>query len=202
MASIPQITIDQQYASVGIEITQAQMKITLPKVEMQLEREMPEMSVEYQNPEFKLNWRKVRSESGLKPPVELSRAYTVRTSNKAVCGISEAAGDVGYISQVEKGGNRIAELTRHKTIKTAQAEINLSSKPQSLPEVEWTPGAVNINWTRGSLNVDWVGNYMPEVVIDPPFSIEIFLREKPYIKIMVEDGTAPATSGTIVDKQL
>lgn len=169
---------------------------------MQISQEMPEMSIETQRPEFKLNWRKVRSESGLKPPIELARAYASTGMQKASAATAQTARDGDFVADVTKPGNRIAQIARRKTIKTQQAEINLSSMPKSTPEVEWSPGSVNINWTKGSLSVDWVGDYMPEVIIDPPFSIEIYLREKPYIKIMVEDGTMPSAAGAIVDTHL
>lgn len=169
---------------------------------MQVDRTDPEFEVESQRPEFKLNWKKVYAESGLKRPRDLSKAGLSSAVTKAAQGATESVHDGDFLSKVTQPGNRVAQLARQKTIKTQQAEINLSSMPRSQPEVEWTPGAVNINWTRGSLSIDWVGEYMPEVVIDPPFSIEIFLREKPYIKIMVEDGTAPMGAGTIIDQHL
>lgn len=202
MAGISSIIIDQQFAALGIEVTPAQMKITTQRQQMEISRERPEMSLEYRLPEFKLNWGKVRAESGLKPPSDMARTIADKGSAGARSGTSEAANDGDYLGNVKAGGNRVAQLSRHKTIKTAQAEINLSSMPQSLPEVEWSAGVVNINWTKGALNVDWTGDYMPEIVIDPPFSIEIFLREKPYIKIMVEDGAAPAGPGSIIDARL
>ena len=200
---MPSIVIDQSYGSMGIEITNAQMKITTPRPEMEVTWEPPEMSMDSQRPAFKLNWKKVRSESGLKPPMEFTNATSGNGIHIAGLGTAQAVRDGDYIGKVEEPGNRIAQLARRKTIKTAQAEINLSSMPKSLPEVEWSPGFVNISWSRGSLSVDWVGEYMPEVIIDPPFSIDIYLREKPYIKIMVEDGEVPMYGpGVLVDEQL
>lgn len=202
MAGIPSIIIDQSFGSLGIEMTQAQMKITTPRPQMEVSRQDPEMSVDSQAPEFTLNWKKVRSESGLKPPKEFTDSYAGSGIHIAGEGTKEAAQDGNFLGKVTAKGNRVAQLARHKTIKTSQTEINLSSMPKSMPEVEWNPGFLNINWTRGSVNIDWVGEYMPEVVIDPPFSIEIFLREKPYIKIMVEDGIVESGTGLVVDKKL
>lgn len=202
MASIPSIVIDQQYGALGIEMTQAQMKITMPKLAMEVERQDPEFDVESQRPEFKLNWKKVYAESGLTRPKDFSKKVKTAGLNKVAKGTYDSVKDGDYLAKVQNPGNRVAQLARQETIKTQQAEINLSSMPRSTPEVEWTPGSVNINWTRGALSIDWVGDYMPEVVIDPPFSIEIFLREKPYIKIMVEDGTAPVGAGTLIDQHL
>ena len=202
MVSLPNIVIDQQFGALGIEITPAQMKITTPNPKMQITSEAPEMTVENQMPEFKLNWTKVRAESGLKTPDLLAKSLASDAVRTAEEGTVDAVHDGDYIAKVQERGNRIAKLSHQKTIRTEQVEINLSSIPQSLPEVEWDRGYVHINWTRGTLNIDWVGDYMPEVVVDPPFSVEIYLREKPYIKVMVEDGTMPIGTGAIVDQQL
>ena len=202
MAGMPSIIINQQFASLGIEITQAQMKITTPRPQMQVVSEPPEMTIETRAPKFKLNWKKVRSESGMKAPTELAQSIGQTGIHIAGDGTKQTVKDGDYLKKVELGGNRIAQLSRQKTIKTAQAEINLSTMPQSLPEVEWEPGFIDIVWSRGNFKIDWIGEYMPEVVIDPMFSIEIFLREKPYIKVTVEDGTGPYDPGGIVDRRL
>lgn len=204
MAGTPRLVIDQQYAVLGIEMTPAQMKITVPRPEMQITRENPEFSTEYQTPEFKLNWKKTDVNFSPDYSVNRARVYEGRAhiADENAVNMSKNGKNRKGINSSVSNVNHIAQMTRHKTIKTARAEINLKSMQQRNPEVEWSPGAIKINWTKGSLNVNWVGEYMPEVVIDPPFSIEIFLREKPYITVMVEDGAAPEGAGAIVDRRL
>lgn len=204
MATIPSIVIDQGFGSLGIELTPAQMKITTPRPEMQITNEPAEIAIEQQFPEFKLNWKRDHAAAAIKVPSQ--RPHTVAPPSQAQVQIQAAMndtiGDSDKLGIARAKGTRNAQRARQKSIKLDQVEINLNSVSKNSPEVEWTPGVININWTRGSLSVDWVGEYMPQVVIDPPFSIDVFLREKPYIKIMVEDGSAPGTAGSYIDMRL
>lgn len=203
MAGIPRLIIDQQYAVLGIEMTQAQMKITTQRPEMQITRENPEFTTESKAPEFKLNWKKSNVEFRPSFTANRARVYESKAHVSGENAVTPSKGGrnrKGMASAIT--ASRISQTAKHKTIKTALAEINLKSIPQNRPQVEWSRGEVKINWTKGSLNVNWVGEYMPEIVIDPPFSIEIFLREKPYITVTVEDGEAPEGAGTLVDRCL
>ena len=200
MAAIPNIVIDQGFGSLGIEMTPAQMKITTPRPEMQITNEPAEISIEQQLPELKVNWTKDRSLPVVKPS-SLSARHVASQSHVKI-DMNEPVGDSDQLGVARARGTRNAMRSRQKSIRMEQVEINLNSVQKHSPEVEWTPGVININWTRGSLCVDWVGEYMPQVVIDPPFSIDVYLQEKPYIKIIVEDGTAPGVAGSYIDMRL
>ena len=201
MATIPSIIIDQSFGSLGIELTPAQMRITTPRPEMQITSEPAEITIEQQSPEFKVNWKPVQAA----PPVVKSPRPPARVVAPEIQPQQETltpVGDSDKLGSARARGIRNSQRARQKSIKMEHVQINLNSVPKSAPEVEWTPGVINVNWTRGSLNVDWIGEYMPQVVIDPPFSIDVFLREKPYIKIMVEDGTVPGAAGSYIDMSL
>lgn len=166
---------------------------------MQITNEPAEFSVEQQFPELKVNW-----ESDYSAPVTTSRVrhQHFAAQNQVQIKTLDEVSEGDKLGVARARGTRNAQRSRQKSIKMEQVEINLNSVPKSSPKVEWTPGVININWTRGSLSVDWVGEYMPQVVVDPPFSIDVYLREKPYIKIMVEDGTAPGAAGSNLDMRL
>ena len=200
MATIPSIIIDQSFGSLGIELTPAQMRITTPRPEMQITNEPAEITIEQQSPEFKVNWKREATAPVVKPPRPPAR--NVAADILPQVGPKNPVGDNDELGIARARGIRNSQRARQKSIKMEHVQINLNSVPKSTPEVEWTPGVINVNWTRGSLNVDWIGEYMPQVVIDPPFSIDVFLREKPYIKIMVEDGTVPGAAGSYIDMSL
>ena len=167
---------------------------------MQITSEPAEFSIDQQSPEFKVNWKKEYT-----PPVAApSRPplHAVAADNKVQIKTAEPVADSDKLDSARARGIRNSQRARQKSIKLDYVQINLNSVPKSTPEVEWTPGVINVSWTRGSLSVDWIGEYMPQVVVDPPFSIDVYLREKPYIKIMVEDGTVPGGAGSYVDVSL
>jgi len=197
LASIPSIIIDQSFGSLGIELSPAQMRIVTPRPEMQIINEPAELTIEHQIPEFKVNWKKTQV-----PQATPARVATHNTAADILPQESVAAGDNDKMSSARARGIIHSQRARQKSIKMDNVQVNLNSVPKATPEVEWTPGVINVNWTRGSLSVDWIGEYMPQVVVDPPFSIDVFLREKPYIKIMVEDGTAPGAAGSVIDMSL
>ena len=200
MSTIPSIVIDQSFGSLGIELTPAQMRITTPRPEMQITGEPPEITIEQQAPQFKVNWKKEYTAPIVKPPRPPARV--VATDNQVQINTPGTVGDSDKLNSARARGIRNSQRARQKLIKMEHVQINLNSVPKSTPEVEWTPGVINVNWTRGSLHVDWIGEYMPQVVVDPPFSIDVYLREKPYIKIMVEDGTMPGIAGSHIDMSL
>ena len=200
MATIPSIVIDQSFGSLGIELTAAQMRITTPRPEMQITNEPPEVTIENQAPEFKVNWKRETA-----PPVVRAPRPPVRTvaaDSQVNIESPKPVGDSDKLNSARARGIRNSQRSRQKSIKMDNVQINLNSVPKNKLDVEWTPGVINVNWTRGSLSVDWIGEYMPQVVVDPPFSIDVYLREKPYIKIMVEDGTVPDVAGSYIDMSL
>lgn len=202
MVSMPSIIIDQSYGSLAIEITHAQMKITNNRPEMKITREDPSLTVESEMPEFKVNWQKVRNESGLPSPSEIARRNRAKSIESIGTGTSRTVNEGNTLGDVVHKGNRVANIERQKTIRSSHLEVNFGTMPQSMPEVEWSKGYVNIDWSKGDLIVDFIGDYMPEVALDPPFSIDIYLKEKPYIRIMVNDGEAPGATGNLVNQVL
>lgn len=187
MPGIPRISIEQQMAAIGVNTTPAQLSITSPRPQMKVNNTPPEMDFTQETPEFTVNWKQVRNESGLKNP----NALTLSLRDSAKIQVTEyisgqvASGD--YLGRVETPGNRVANEARGKNMETAQKDINLGTMPQSLPQVSWDPGEIDINWTNHQFKIQWEGEYMPEVKLEPPYSVEIFLRDKPYIRISVEE---------------
>lgn len=196
------MVIDQQLASIGIEVTNAQMKITTPHPSMTISNEAPTMTVERQDPEFKLDWEQVRAESGLKTPARLSRHVRDTGRKQVMDYIAKTAQDGDYLADVTSPGDRVAQLARQHTQQRNTKQINIASMPSSLPKVDWTPGSLDISWSRHKFTIEVSGNYMPEMLLDPPYSVEVFLRTSPYFKITVEEGPDPFVPGVVVDKNI
>ena len=203
MASIPKITIEQQMAAIGVEVTPAKIHISQQRPVMHISTETPQMSVERKDPSFKVNRKKINTESGLKPPDEILKDISVNSINTALEFTNTTAKEGEFLSDVTKRGNRIAQIARSKNLKKAlETEVNIASVPKSVPEVIWDPGYMRINWSNHSVTIEWDGEYMPEMTVDPPYSVEVFLRNKPYFRITVEEGTDPYEAGKRVDKVL
>jgi hypothetical protein len=74
--------------------------------------------------------------------------------------------------------------------------------PKSRPEVIWDKGHMSINWSKHSILIDWDGEYMPELTVDPKYSIEVFLRTEPYFRVSVEEMVDPSMPGRFVDQAI
>ena len=205
MSNIQKIVIDQQFAEVGVRSTPAKMHITLPQMEMQIKTESPHMEIERKAPTFKVNWKKVRSESGLKSPSEITTAYRDAGRAGAHKGAKTAVEDGNFLGDAaKKPGDRVAKLAHNKAMAAVmkRKQSNIGLMPKNRPEVEWDKGYMRINWSKHSIVIDWDGEFMPQLTIDPKYSLEIFLRTEPYFRVRVEDMVDPNMPGRIVDRAI
>ena len=202
MAGINRINIDQQLAELGIRSTPAKMNITMRRMKMKITSEVPKMQIERHTPTFKVNRRKINSESGLKAPLELARDYRDRGRDGALRGTKTAVEDGNFLGETKIRGDRVGQLARNKTMSSIlkKQQLNIGLMPKNRPEVKWDQGSMSINWTRHSLLIDWDGEYMPQLSIDPKYSVEVFLRTEPHFSVTVEELIDPGSPGRYVDK--
>ncbi len=202
MSTISQLQIEQQRAVIEIKTTNAAVQISTPRPQMRIigGNQPPQMQMEMQDPEFEVDWQRVRSESGLTPVIAKTKEIAGETQQLMLEYTSEAANDGSYLSQIEMGGNRVAQLAKQKTYAEGQTDINLGLMPQSQPNIQWTPGNISINWENSQLEVEWDGEFLPSVTVEP-HSVEIFLRDRPYIKITVVESAILSSVGRQVDME-
>ena len=203
MASIHKISIDQQIAEIGVKSTPARLNISMPRMQMRITTEAPKMEIESQAPSFRINRKKINSESGLKGAVELSRDYRDQGRAGAMRGTRQAVSDGNFLGELRRPGDRVGQLARSKTMNRIlkNKEINIGLMPRSRPEVVWEKGQMSINWSKHSILIDWDGEYMPQLTIDPKYSVEVFMRTEPYFRVTVEE-MAPSTIGRYVDQAI
>jgi len=204
MSSIKKLSIDQQFAEIGVHSSPARMRISRPAMQMKITTQSPRMEVSRKAPSFKMNRKKINSESGLKPPVELSKSYRDAGRTGALKGTRNAGDEGDFLGNQKIPGDRLAKLSRQKTMAAAtkKQDLNIGLMPKTSPEVVWDKGSMSINWSKHSIVIDWDGEYMPQVTIDPKYSIEIYLRTEPYFRVRVEDLVDPSRPGRYVDQAI
>jgi hypothetical protein len=116
------------------------------------------MNVERKAPSFKVDWKKVWAQSGRRSPQHLKN-YMVQTSRSKVDNaIRRIAQNGDYMLALENYVNTkrspIAELSI-QGMNNDRVETNISSMPQSSPDVVWDPGYVRIEWTAGDVQIEW-----------------------------------------------
>ena len=201
MAGISRITIDQQLAEIGVNITPAKLHIERGRMQMKISTESSQMEIEQQEPTFKVNREKINNESGLKTPEAVTMAYRDEGKSGAMRGARTAKDDGNFLGETRNRGDRVARLAHNKAMsRMGKKQTNLDLMPKSLPEVEWSKGSMRINWSKHSVVIDWDGEYMPKLTVDPRYSIEVFLRTEPYFHVSVQTDPGPNAPGNIVDK--
>ncbi|NLL39955.1 MAG: hypothetical protein GX254_10280 [Clostridiales bacterium] len=199
---ISRIKIDQQFAQIGIKITPAKLNIKMPKQKMKIVQEDPQMEINIERPTFEINMKKVRNEMGFRDPMTLMREIRNTAIDKTYNYISQTVNDGNQMAKVEQKGNRIAGVYRSKSLKQSQKGINIGLMPKELPEIVWSKGSIDIKWTSRKFKIEWEGECRPEIIVDPKHSVEVYLREKPYIKIIIEDAEAQESNGRLIDAKL
>ena len=204
MASIQNLTIDQQLAEIGLKVSHAKMRIDIPRMQMKITTELPQMEIEWKAPSFKVNRKKINNESGLKAPLEISREYRDKGLAAALKSAKTAGEEGDFLGDLRIRGSRMAKLSRSKTMASAtrKKQLELELMPKSSPEVEWDKGYMRINWSKHSIVIDWDGDYMPQLTIDPKYAVEIFMRTEPYFQVTVENTADPNSPGKYVDRAI
>jgi len=204
MPGIQKIKIDQQLAEIGLQITPAHMSINRPRLKMKITTEPSRMEIESQSPSFKVNRKKINSESGLKSPIEMVSSYKNAGRAAALKAMKTSGKEGDFLGNTRIRGDRIAKLSRSKAMKSAtkKKQIDLQLMPKSSPEVEWDKGYMRINWSKHSVVIDWDGEYMPQVTVDPKYSVEVYMRTEPYFRVMIEGPDDPGMPGKYVDRAI
>jgi hypothetical protein len=202
--SAPRIAIEQQAAEIGINNTPAKMRITKHQLRMKIKSENARMEIDRKAPTFRINRKKINSESGLKGPSELTMAFRDAGRAAALSGARIAKEDGNFLGNLKEPGDRVARLAHTKALQraTKKRQTNIGLMPKSLPEVEWDKGYIRVNWSKHQLIIDFDGEYLPQVSLEPRHSVEIYLRTKPYFRVMVEEGDVPSATGNYVDQAI
>jgi len=202
MASIQKVVIDQQIAQLGIRSTPARLNIKSPRMQMKITTEPSQMKIERRAPTFKINRKKINSESGLKAPLEVAKEYRDKGKTGAFRGTKTAVDDGNFLGETRRKGDRVGQLARNKAMSAVlkKQQLNIGLMPKESPEVVWDAGSMSINWSRHSILIDWDGEFMPQLTVDPKYSVEVFLRTEPYFRVSVEAMIDPGMPGRYVDQ--
>ncbi|MCL1816352.1 MAG: DUF6470 family protein [Clostridiales bacterium] len=204
MPSIPQINIEQQAARIGITTTRAKVEVVdVPRPKMRIVSEKPRMEIEHKSPAFRLDRQRKRIEvpmpakSRVVLPTAAARSKTRRLPADASREVSHNPGSDYSGTLVNSGA-----LELNKSINDYTLSANIETIEQNMANIEWEEGYINISWSNAQIQIEWNDeNPLPKFSVEP-HSVEIFLREKPYIKVKVADEVIAALDAPKVDKKI
>ena len=203
MSDIPKIHVEQQAALIGIQTINAKVEVSAnARPRMRIASERPRMEIERKAPSFKVESQRVRGERPTltrttPPPANaVTRAKTLRPAADITLEGEKLNPAVGSAAI----NNTALELS--KAISDYTNSGNTTSLHDHMPSVEWEAGYINITWSNAQMQIEWdQGDYLPSFSVEP-HSVEIFLREKPYIKITVSDEVIAAMYGPQMDEKV
>jgi len=200
--SLLRVRIDQQRAEIGINSSPARMRIRKPQGQMSIRNEPTRLQIDTKAPSFNVNQQKIRNESGLKAPLDLAKDFRNTGKQAALRGARQNKDDGNFIANPNIPGDKsIPQLAKTKAMaEFRNRDINIGLMPASPAEIQWEKGQINMNWSKHSLVVDYNSEFMPEVTLDPMYSVEVFLRTQPYFRVSVEEMTPSGSPGRYIDQ--
>lgn len=195
MPDMPIINIEQQAARIGIHTTNAKVHASTPRPKMRIISERPRMEVERQQPVFKVKQQPANYQAPPPPAPAPATQNTAQYAADKALGGDYAAGTDGNAPSMSVPTLKLSKAHYDS------ASIKNQSVQQSLPSIEWEKGYINISWSHAQMQIEWDGEYLPSFAVEP-HAVEIFLRERPYIKITVSDEVIAAMFGPQIDQEV
>ena len=184
-----------------INTEKAKLSIIHPKPKMRIRSVPARMVINSKKSTFKVNWQKVRNESGLPSPSAQVQQQEQRAKDTVMDIIARTVEEGNQMAMNYTHRNEIAEVQKQRAMLNLP-EINLGSMPQSSPEVEWDIGTIQIEWSNHELNIDWdMDDYRPKITVDP-HSVEIRVHNARDVKITYLDKGDVHERGKKVDKKV
>jgi hypothetical protein len=190
-----------------LEVTsrRAQMEITNRIRRFSVKRVAPKMTVERKAPSFKVDWNRVWAQSGRRSPTHLKNYLVQNSRRKVDQAIQRTVSNGSHMQQIEtyRGTNRnpVGEIAWQNYLNDSAVEVNVSSMPETRPDVVWDPGYVRIEWSTGELQIEWDDNFHPDVKVTP-HSVEIRLSAHPEVRIGVVEKNVSKYHGRKVNKKV
>ena len=201
MSRIPTIKIEQQYAEIGVNNNHAQLRINNPRKQMRVTNDAPNMDFESTMP--KVSKKKTNSGPGVKSPAALPAEINTRGRGGVAGSTRKALEDGSYPGEFMEPGEKVANQGRSRAAENFQShQFNIGLTPEDPAEISWEKGQMRVSWSSHSLVIDWDGDYMPQVSVDPPHSVEVYLRTKPYFRVLVEENVPLTDFGAQVDQRI
>lgn len=183
--TLMRINITEQRAQLGLNITRSNLNIANPRAEIQLNQQPSQIQIDKEYPSFSIDGQRLRNETGLASTGVLAGNFAAQGRQAAMQGIARWAneGDLMASHQIA-GSDPIPVIARNASMaRLGPIEINIGLMPQSIPELEWDTGYVNINFTNHDIRVNSDGTNTAQITLHPRHAVSAYLETPPHINI-------------------
>ena len=198
---IPRLRIEQQMAKIGIKVQHAQLHMDMPDMSMEINWKPPKMTVNRESAGIALNMDEVKANLGLKNNDQLKDDVVTKAYQAAKEGTQKIVKTAAYVGDVTiHGQNKIGAAARNKMLEYIDTDMGHSSVPPGI-EMDGYPGSLAIDWAKGEISIDFKGGGMANGYVDPPCSVEVYLKQRPNVRISLAEGSILPTTGRRVSLQ-
>lgn len=181
---IPQITIHQQFAQIGLKIQPAIQQIKTENSQVNVQSEPSQVSIKYKNPDIKVDWQPVRDDLGFKKPNTLAKEIRNNGQQKTYEMIGQMARDGDRLGNIASGERNVAgNLAKEKFFRDAEVETTLRAIPTKGPSYDVSVYPPKIEMHQGTVKVN--PNDIAPVIDYKVGDVEGYLLQKPRVDISI-----------------
>ncbi len=190
-----------------IHTTNATIQIKREPMRLVVESSRPKMKVKTVRPKMKVNWDKVYSQTGRAKPNAYRQMSAQRARRKMMEGISNTNQfylGVSNIHDHQIGAHDVvAKVTFSQLSLNDAPVVDFGSAPQSLPEVDWEQGDIQIEWEPSQLEMRWEGDVFPEITVTPHM-VEIRLINGETVRVAESEAKSIERQGygRVIDEEV
>lgn len=204
---IARLNIEQQYARISVDMQPAKISVEMPEGHLQVSQQSPQMTVEWENSNFSVDFERARAAiANNRANLATSNSMTI-VPQKAISNIeySHAHANMQTGPDSDVGKYKSPEIKLEESVRNIQKKANATMRvPRYMdvsPDIKYNRGDFNISWSDYEFSVEWIGDTLPQITVEP-YSIDIIIDQKPYIKIYLVEEALPKATGRNLDTHI
>lgn len=145
-----ELRINQQYAKIGLRISEPRLQLKSTQPKMQMHTQKPKLEMESPRPQIQIDQHQCFADANMRNPEDF-RHYCLQ---KAQADYAQA------LDKIVSDGNRMASIDKGVTVEDMAADamseeydFNMGFMPEHRPQINYQAQAVKFNFHRGTVDL-------------------------------------------------
>ncbi len=172
------ITINQQYGRIGLNIAEPFLNLNISRPQLDLEVSDPQLKIHSEQPRINIDQDACFADMNLRKPVDFTRYIYQKSKNMVLEAIGKIVQEGDYLAGIENGNSpsRLARINNYKTV-----DYDIGLVPEHKPTIDFTLSPVQVEYQPGDVQAS---NIMGDVKVDLDWgSVQVYMPQKPGIQI-------------------
>lgn len=173
-----ELNITQQFARIGLQITDARFDLKCRQPDLEISRKAPELTLDITSPELRVDYTPMLESIGLGNIEYRAKSFTAAAREEYLANLEKSV-QVGYqIGAIEKGQS-IGDIVFEAS---APREPEIGLVPLAPVKISYRPAVIDVETELGKLEFNFIpGQIRQENFVFP--SVKVFWEQEPYLKI-------------------